>query len=98
MNFDFKDLMTFGMFILALLTFIFSNVFQIPEMGTENRPCKNIGVFRAAIFVLYRPTSCMRWLFFIYIINDFYLIFKRYFESSTVCKWDYTNIGVFDKI
>ncbi|MBW4845122.1 MULTISPECIES: hypothetical protein [unclassified Lacrimispora] len=49
MNFDFKDLMTFGMFILALLTFIFSNVFQIPEMGTENRPCKNIGVFRAAI-------------------------------------------------
>lgn len=25
MNFDFKDLMAFGMFILALLTFIFNN-------------------------------------------------------------------------
>lgn len=52
MNFDFKDLMTFGMFILALLPLFLitvSNVFQIPEMGTENRPCKNIGVFRAAI-------------------------------------------------
>lgn len=25
-HFDFKDLMTFGMFILALLTFIFTNL------------------------------------------------------------------------
>jgi len=44
--------MTFGMFILALLPLFLitvSNVFQITEMGTENRPCKNIGVFRAAI-------------------------------------------------
>lgn len=28
-NYDFKDLMAFGMFILALLTFIFQSVQQI---------------------------------------------------------------------
>ena len=28
-HFDFKDLMAFGMFILALLTFVFSFIYQI---------------------------------------------------------------------